>query len=418
MKIFLPLVAILLCFSVVAASIVAWFPQIAERISRLVVGWWSPVILAILFLWGIPKLPALWQQSAKLLTLAAVLVTIPVCFGILFFPTETRNADDLKPAPTLRESTTLLTRLREPWSSMAAGRLPAVVDLVRCADAVYQPPEQLRESVAELGFADHVLVVNGPSKGVVMIKDAEAVVAFEGTNGLDDIGDWFANLETSHAWIAEGTVHGGFLRHYNRVADQVRNVLEKNAVSHVWVTGHSLGGAMAVLCAADIARRGNVVVRGVITFGQPLLLVPACARVVNETLAGRHLRFINEADVVPCVAPGFRGGGSFVWFQDGKPTFGSPTMRARAADDGSFVQADEEGGPTPLTESEFKKKKKEVKAQIAPPQPGEPVKAQAMPSTTDHNMQRYVEAVLAHYGSAAGDHSQQTSFRQASALEP
>lgn len=417
MKIFLPLVAILLCFSVVAAGIVAWFPQIAERISRLVVGWWSPVILAILFLWGIPKLPAPWQQSAKLLTLAAVLVTIPVCFGILFFPTETRDAGDLKPAPTPRESTTLLTRLREPWSSMAAGRLPAVVDLVRCAAAVYQTPEQLRESVAELGFADHVLVVNGPSKGVVMIKDAEAVIAFEGTNGLDDIGDWFANLETSHGRIAQGTVHGGFLRHYNRVADQVQKVLEKNAVSHVWITGHSLGGAMAVLCAADIERRSSVVVRGVMTFGQPLLLVPACARVVNETLAGRHLRIIYEADVVPCVAPGFRGGGSFVWFKGGKPTYGGPIMRARAADDGTIVQ-DDEGGPTPLTESEFEEKKKEVKAQLTLPQTGETVKAQAMPSTTDHNMQRYVEAVLAHYGSAAGDHSQKTSLRLSSALEP
>jgi hypothetical protein len=160
---------------------------------------------------------------------------------------------------------------------------------------------------------------------------------------------------------------------------------------------------MAVLCAVDLERRGTVTVRGVMTFGQPLLLVPDCARVVNEKLWGRHMRFINEADVVPCVAPGFRGGGSFVWFQNGKPTYGGPTMRALAADDGTIVEDDEEDqGPKPLTESEFEKKKEQVKAQFAPPQPGEPVNAQAMPSVTDHNMDRYVEAVRAHYGSSVG----------------
>lgn len=403
MKIFFQLFTIFLCFGAFAAGIVAWAPQIAERINRYVVGWWSPVILAILFLWGIPKLPATWQKPTKLLTLAAVLVAIPVCFGILFFPTETRDAVEVTPAPPSRGSTTLLTRLREPWNSMEPERLPAVVDLVRSAAAVYQTPEQLRESVAELGFSDHVLVVKGPSKGVVLIIGSEAVIAFEGTNGIDDIGDWFANLDTSRGSIEEGAVHSGFLDHYNRVSDQVRDALDKHAVSQVWVTGHSLGGAMAVLCAADLERRGTVKVRGVVTFGQPLLMVPACARVVNEALAGRHLRLINEADVVPCVAPGFRGGGSFVWFQDGKPTYGGPTMRALASDDGTSVEDDEEAeGPTPLTEAQFEDKKQQVKAQFAPPPPGEPIKAQAMPSVTDHNMQRYIEAVRTHYGSTVG----------------
>jgi hypothetical protein len=403
MKVFLPLFAILLGFSACAAGIVAWAPRFAESISRYVISWWSLLGLVLLFCCGIPKLPAAWQPNAKLLTLAAMLVAIPVCFGILFFPTETRDAVAVKPAPVPESPPSLLARLREPWNSMEAQRLPAVVDLVRCAATAYETPEQMTKSIPQLGFPHHEVVRNGPAKGVVMIDGTEAVIAFEGTNGLDDIGDWFANIDTSPGSITEGAVHGGFLDHYNRVADQVLKVLDNHAISHVWITGHSLGGAMAVLCAVDLERRGTVTVRGVMTFGQPLLLVPACARVVNETLWGRHMRFINEADVVPCVAPGFRGGGSFVWFQNGTPTYGGPTMRALAADDGTIVEDDEEDqGPKPLTESEFEEKKKQVKAQFAPPQPGEPIKAQAMPSVTDHNMDRYVEAVLAHYGSFVG----------------
>ncbi|GDX96883.1 hypothetical protein LBMAG47_25480 [Planctomycetia bacterium] len=399
MKIFLPLFAILLGFSACAAGIVAWAPRFAESISRYVISWWSLFALVLLFFCGIPKLPAAWQPNAKLLTLAAMLVAIPVCFGILFFPTETRDAVDVTPAPLPESPPSLLTRLRAPWNSMEAQRLPAEVDLVRCAATAYEAPEQMARSIAQLGFAEHEVVRNGSAKGVVMIDGNEAVIAFEGTNGLDDIGDWFANIDTSRGSIAEGVVHGGFIDHYNRVADQVLKVLENHAVSHVWVTGHSLGGAMAVLCAVDLERRGTVTVRGVVTFGQPLLLVPACALVVNEKLWGRHLRFINEADVVPCVAPGFRGGGSFVWFQNGKPTYGGPTMRALAADDGAITQDDDEAeGPKPLTESEFEKKKQQVKAQFAPPQPGEPVIAQAMPSTADHAMERYVDAIHTHFG--------------------
>ena len=399
MKIFLPLFSILLGFSACAAGIVAWAPRFAEWISRYVISWWSLFALVLLFCCGIPKLPAAWQPNAKLLTLALMLVAIPVCFGILFFPTETRDAVDVKPTPAPQSPPSLLTRLRAPWNSMDAQRLPAVLDLVRCAAVAYETPEQIARSIPQLGFPAHAVVRNGSAKGVVMIDGAEAVIAFEGTNGLDDIGDWFANIDTSPDSVAEGVVHGGFLDHYNRVADQVLKVLDNHAVSHVWVTGHSLGGAMAVLCAVDLERRGTVTVRGVMTFGQPLLLVPDSARVVNEKLWGRHMRFINEADVVPCVAPGFRGGGSFVWIRDGKLTFGGPTMRALAADDGTIVDDDEEDqGPKPFTESEFEEKKKQVKAQFAPPQPGEPVNAQAMPSTTDHAMERYVDALHTHFG--------------------
>jgi hypothetical protein len=399
MKIFLPLFAILLGFSACAAGIVAWAPRFAEWISRYVISWWSLFALVLLFCCGIPKLPAAWQPNAKLLPLAAMLVAIPVSFGILFFPTETRDAVDVKPTPAPQSPPSLLTRLRAPWNSMEARRLPAATDLVRCAATAYETPEQMTKSIPQLGFPAHEVVRNGPAKGVVMIDGTDAVIAFEGTNGLDDIGDWFANIDTSPGSITEGAVHGGFLDHYNRVADQVLKVLDNHAISHVWVTGHSLGGAMAVLCAMDLERRGTVTVRGVMTFGQPLLLVPNCARVVNEKLWGRHMRFINEADVVPCVAPGFRGGGSFVWFQNGTPTYGGPTMRALAADDGTIVDDDEEDqGPKPFTESEFEEKKKQVKAQFAPPQPGEPVNAQAMPSTTDHAMERYVDAIHTHFG--------------------
>jgi hypothetical protein len=124
------------------------------------------------------------------------------------FPKETRDAVDVKPAPVPEPPPSLLARLRAPWNSLEAQRLPAAVDLVRCAAVAYETPKQMMKSISQLGSADHEVVRNGPAKGVVMIDGTEAVIAFEGTNGLDDIGDWFANLDTSPDSIAEGVVHG------------------------------------------------------------------------------------------------------------------------------------------------------------------------------------------------------------------
>jgi len=398
LTIFAKLFSGFLFFSLAAAIIVAWFPACAEFISRHTISWWAPIGLLIIFGVVIPKLPASWQQMATMATLGLVLLAIPIDLGILLFPRETRDAVDVRPEPMPPAPSTVLDRLRSPWSSMGAERLPAALDLARCAAAAYQTPQEWTETIPALGFADHVLVTNGSAKGIVMIQGPEAVVAFEGTNGLDDIGDWFVNLDKEPALIPAGHVHGGFLRAYNSVARQVHDALRMHRVTHVWVTGHSLGGAMAVLCAIDLIRQQEFAVRGVMTFGQPLLLEPACARVVNQLLAGRFLRFINEDDVVPRVAPGLRGGGSYVWIKDGKPKFGGPTMRALAANDDADLLANaEEEGPTPLTDQEFVQEQRKVKARLAPPTPDAPLKPQAMPNATDHQMRRYLDAVQAHF---------------------
>jgi len=43
--------------------------------------------------------------------------------------------------------------------------------------------------------------------------------------------------------------------------------------------------------------------------------------------------------------------------------------------------------------------KQQMKTRFTPAGPDEPIKAQALPTITDHNMQRYVEAIQTHYGS-------------------
>lgn len=179
-------------------------------------------------------------------------------------------------------------------------------------------------------------------------------------------------------------------------------VLADYGVKHVWIKGHSLGGAMAVLCAIDLVREQEIDVRGVITFGQPLLLSPTFAPEANHLLGNRHMRFIHEDDIVPRVVPGLRGGGSSMWLKDGQVIFGGPRMRAFAAngDEAEAMTLDIEDGPEPLTDEEFEREKSRLRApQSDSPAPGpdDAPQMQALPNAEDHPMSRYLEAIERHF---------------------
>lgn len=66
--------------------------------------------------------------------------------------------------------------------------------------------------------------------------------------------------------------------------------------SKLLITGHSLGGSLAIFCALHLTKLG--LTPQVITFGQPRLGNAAFANVVNKVLDA-PLRFTNHNDVVP-----------------------------------------------------------------------------------------------------------------------
>jgi triacylglycerol lipase len=64
------------------------------------------------------------------------------------------------------------------------------------------------------------------------------------------------------------------------------------------VTGHSLGGALAVL-AADILNAQGFLIHSVYTFGQPRVGDATFAARYNMTLGQRTFRIVNSNDLVP-----------------------------------------------------------------------------------------------------------------------
>lgn len=113
-----------------------------------------------------------------------------------------------------------------------------------------------------------------------------------------DLRDSIQPVERETLWV-----HSGFLKSYLSVKREIFEMVEQITSEQmgswtVYFTGHSLGGALATLCAYDVAMRnklnpGMVKELMCFSFGSPMvggqvftesfnMLVPKCWRIVNE----------------------------------------------------------------------------------------------------------------------------------------
>ena len=133
---------------------------------------------------------------------------------------------------------------------------------------------------------------------------ASAIVAIRGTQ---TIWDWIADFDAAPLpYIpdpAAGMAHMGFQLVYESIRASIRQLLQTGCpgMRELWVTGHSLGGALAVLCAYDIlVNFGLGVVPQLYTFAGPRAGDPTFANNFNGRIANCY-RIVNFMDVVPQV---------------------------------------------------------------------------------------------------------------------
>lgn len=158
---------------------------------------------------------------------------------------------------------------------------------------------------ASLDFFDH-----RDTQGFVVHNEDAILVAFRGTQPGRPM-DWFVDFQAIHqSWDHKtGTVHGGFYDALKAIWGAAlpdgRRILPERLRGRgnrtVWITGHSLGGALAELCAAQAALVEDIPVQGVYTFGQPRVGNNTFAKTMNEALGSRIHRFVNDRDIVPRV---------------------------------------------------------------------------------------------------------------------
>lgn len=174
----------------------------------------------------------------------------------------------------------------------------------------YQAIQKFRNSdrfVLPTGFT-LVDTLNGgpflPRIGYVAQSDEEIIVAFRGTaNIYDDLQD-LDILPASFPYVpGGGSVVRGFLNIYSRIRLQLAEALLKLSTrKNLFITGHSLGGALATLAALDIAVNTKFKNPTVYTFASPRTGNQSFASAYNRAVK-QSVRVANVLDLVPYLPP-------------------------------------------------------------------------------------------------------------------
>lgn len=176
----------------------------------------------------------------------------------------------------------------------------AAIVLALAAARSYWDEELIRRDVQRANVR-YVRIRRGSHAADVITENGTHIVAFRGT---DDVRDWLANLNIDRVDRCGGQVHQGFHKAEQSLAERVLEELPATD-SRVWITGHSLGGALATLFAYRLQKSGRDVA-GLYTFGAPRVGCRCFARQHNWLLNDRHFRVLNNSDAVPRVPLPFR----------------------------------------------------------------------------------------------------------------
>ncbi len=151
------------------------------------------------------------------------------------------------------------------------------------------------------------------TQGAVFETDDAVIIAFAGTqtdgvNLIDPATDLIAFPVMPRGWGV--TLHAGFHAAHDPVLPSGQRVFQivraraqagRSAGKQVWVTGHSLGGAIAQITAFRLQAIEGIYVRGVVTFGSPMVGLSDWQRRMTQLFGNRAIRWANYMDPVPLV---------------------------------------------------------------------------------------------------------------------
>lgn len=164
----------------------------------------------------------------------------------------------------------------------------------------------------------------GPTQCVILestndFRNKVYIVAFRGTS---QVRDWLTNLNIGLvSWSAGGRVHKGFKNAFEGVSKQINEFLT-TVERPVFFTGHSLGGALAILAASRFAEKAAAVY----TFGSP--------RVGDQQFAASltgfgSFRIVNGRDIVARIPDqrllGYRDAGNLCFISPDQRILTNPT---------------------------------------------------------------------------------------------
>lgn len=151
----------------------------------------------------------------------------------------------------------------------------------------------------------------------VVGDDENIVLAFRGSESptsIDGLKDWLLTNAVNLLVLPEGTIgsdfaaagvgarfHQGFLGALAEIWPPLLANVEAEVAKkerNLWVTGHSLGGALATLASWRLYRK-FVDIHQIYTYGAPMVGNQLAMDAYNREFAGRIFRYVNTRDFVP-----------------------------------------------------------------------------------------------------------------------
>ena len=146
-------------------------------------------------------------------------------------------------------------------------------------------------------FSDPRLLSKGQTQGFVARRDDAVFVSFRGTEPLS-LAQWVEDVSYAPRSLLPnlpGLVHGGFAGLFDDVKDSMWNAVDEVSggnATRLFVTGHSMGGALAVLAAAELEfnlERKKSDVTAVYTYGQPRVGDPEFSAAYDDCAQRRYI---------------------------------------------------------------------------------------------------------------------------------
>jgi hypothetical protein len=170
----------------------------------------------------------------------------------------------------------------------------------------------------------------GTDTQVLIVEEKDfVVVAFRATT---NIRDWLTDLQIAKTDIPGGRAHIGFVHALDSViAELIGSLSDLGFEKPLFICGHSLGGALALLFGYlwEVECRNQTPVpipprrarlTSIYTYGAPRVGNGALKRAFNGLLFDRTFNVVNAADPVPLVPPlldGYRDCGGEVFMPSG-----------------------------------------------------------------------------------------------------
>jgi triacylglycerol lipase len=169
---------------------------------------------------------------------------------------------------------------------------------------------------SELGLKAALVSVDNTQAYVGTCPTA-VVVAFRGSespNSIDGFKDWLMTNARNFLILPEGRIgtdfaaagvgarfHKGFLTALDEIWNPLFEAVDTALLEQerpLWVTGHSLGGAVALLAAWRFERQ-FLKVHQVYTFGAPMIGNAAASAAFQKQFPNRIFRYVDTRDPVP-----------------------------------------------------------------------------------------------------------------------